>query len=124
MALIFQEYPFMYNIEWLKYLPFHREFFRTIILYKIPKYIEIFQLICYLISNYRYEMTTFLSLCFYKLSFTIHTLFMRNERRIGETIMIASGLGLALGASILGMSFLAYGGLAITGLGIVSALWR
>jgi hypothetical protein len=108
----------------LKYLPFHREFFRTIIRYKIPKYIEIFQFICYLISNYRYEMTTLLSLCFYKLSFTIHTLFMRNQRRIGEAIMIASGLGLALGASILGMNFLAYGGLAITGLGIVSALWR
>ena len=49
---------------------------------------------------------------------------MRNERRIGEAIMIASGLGLALGASILGMNFLAYGGLAITGLGIASALWR
>ena len=56
--------------------------------------------------------------------FNINTLFMRNQRRIGEAIMIASGLGLALGASMLGINFLAYGGLAISGLGIVSALWR
>jgi hypothetical protein len=56
--------------------------------------------------------------------FNINTLFMRNQRRIGEAIMIASGFGLALGASILGINFLAYGGLAISGLGIVSALWR
>jgi hypothetical protein len=68
-------------------------------------------------------MTTLLSLCFYKLSFTIHTL-LRNQRRIGEAIMIASGLGLALGASLLGINFLTYGGLAIAGLGIISALWR
>jgi hypothetical protein len=68
-------------------------------------------------------MTTLLSLCFYKHSFTIHTL-LRNQRRIGEAIMIASGLGLALGASLLGINFLTYGGLAITGLGIISALWR
>jgi hypothetical protein len=56
--------------------------------------------------------------------FNINTLFMRNQRRIGEAIMIASGLGLALSASMLGINFLAYGGLAISGLGIVSALWR
>jgi hypothetical protein len=49
---------------------------------------------------------------------------MRNQRRIGEAIMIASGIGLALGAFALGISFLSYGGLAIAGLGIVSALWR
>jgi hypothetical protein len=51
-------------------------------------------------------------------------LFMRNQRRIGEAIMIACGIGLALGASILGINFLSYGGLAVAGLGIVSALWR
>jgi hypothetical protein len=56
--------------------------------------------------------------------FNINTSFMRNQRRIGEAIMIVSGLGLALGASMLGINFLAYGGLAISGLGIVSALWR
>lgn len=51
-------------------------------------------------------------------------LFMRNERRMGEAIMIACGIGLALGAYILGINFLSYGGLAVAGLGIVSALWR
>jgi putative Ca2+/H+ antiporter (TMEM165/GDT1 family) len=56
--------------------------------------------------------------------FNINTSFMRNQRRIGEAIMIASGLGLALGVSLFGINFLAYGGLAISGLGIVSALWR
>ena len=56
--------------------------------------------------------------------FNINRSFMRNQRRIGEAIMIASGLGLALGASMLGITFLAYGALAISGLGIVSALWR
>lgn len=65
-----------------------------------------------------------LSLCFYNLSSTIDLLFMRNQRRIGEAIMIASGFGLALGAFILGINFLSYGGLAVAGLGIVSALWR
>jgi hypothetical protein len=69
-------------------------------------------------------MQFILSLCFYNLSSTIDMLFMRNQRRIGEAIMIASGFGLALGASILGINFLSYGGLAIAGLGIVSALWR
>ncbi|MDQ3868804.1 MAG: hypothetical protein M3250_04515 [Thermoproteota archaeon] len=51
-------------------------------------------------------------------------LFMRNQRRTGEAIMIASGIGLALGAYILGINFLSYGGLAVAGLGIISALWR
>jgi hypothetical protein len=86
--------------------------------------VEVFQFFFYPISNYHYQTTTLLSLCFYKLSFNINTLFMRNQRRIGEAIMIASGIGLAIGASILGINFLAYGGLAISGLGIVSALWR
>jgi hypothetical protein len=49
---------------------------------------------------------------------------MRNQRRIGEAIMIASGISLAIGAFILGINFLSYGGLAIAGLGIVSVLWR
>jgi hypothetical protein len=51
-------------------------------------------------------------------------LFMRNQRRTGEAIMIVSGIGLALAASMLGIDFLSYGALAIAGLGIVSALWR
>ena len=49
---------------------------------------------------------------------------MRNDRRIGEAIMIASGIGLTIGGQLLGIAYLAYGGLAIAGLGIISVLWR
>lgn len=49
---------------------------------------------------------------------------MRNDRRIGEAIMIASGIGLTIGGQLLGIAYLAYGGLAIAGLGVVSVFWR
>jgi hypothetical protein len=49
---------------------------------------------------------------------------MRNQRRIGEALMIASGVGVAAGGFFLGIMFLAYGGLAIAGLGIFSVFWR
>jgi hypothetical protein len=49
---------------------------------------------------------------------------MRNQRRVGEALMIASGIGVAVGGFILGIMFLAYGGLAIAGLGIFSVFWR
>lgn len=49
---------------------------------------------------------------------------MRNDRRIGEAIMIASGIGLTIGGQLLGIAYLAYGGLAIAGLGVISVLWR
>ena len=49
---------------------------------------------------------------------------MRNDRRIGEAIMIASGIGLTIGGQLLGIAYLAYGGLAIAGLGVFSVLWR
>ena len=49
---------------------------------------------------------------------------LRNERRIGEAITIASGIGLTVGGQLLGITFLAYGGLAIVGLGIFSIFWR
>ena len=49
---------------------------------------------------------------------------MRNDRRIGEAIIIASGVGLTIGGQLLGIAYLVYGGLAIAGLGIISALWR
>jgi hypothetical protein len=39
-------------------------------------------------------------------------------------ITIVSGIGLALLGSFLGVQFVSYGGLCITGLGIVSVLWR
>ncbi|MDQ3727730.1 MAG: hypothetical protein M3307_05785 [Thermoproteota archaeon] len=49
---------------------------------------------------------------------------LRNQRRVGETITIASGIGLALLGSFLGVQFVSYGGLCIAGLGIISVLWR
>jgi hypothetical protein len=49
---------------------------------------------------------------------------MRHQRRIGEGIIIASGIGITVGGYMLGVFFLAYGGLAITGLGVISIFWR
>jgi|SoiMetStandDraft_5_1073268.scaffolds.fasta_scaffold1818013_1 hypothetical protein len=49
---------------------------------------------------------------------------LRNQRRVGETITIASGIGVALLGSFLGVQFVSYGGLCIAGLGIVSVFWR
>jgi hypothetical protein len=60
-------------------------------------------------------------------TFIIHYLdikIMRNQRRVGEALMIASGIGVAIGGLSLGIMFLAYGGLAIAGLGIFSVFWR
>jgi hypothetical protein len=49
---------------------------------------------------------------------------LRNQRRVGETLTIASGIGLALLGMFLGVQYVSYGGLCIAGLGIVSAVWR
>jgi hypothetical protein len=49
---------------------------------------------------------------------------LRNQRRVGETITIAGGIGIALLGSLLGVQFVSYGGLCIAGLGIISAIWR
>ncbi len=49
---------------------------------------------------------------------------IKMKRRIAELFMIISGIGLAIGASTLQITSLVYGGLAITGLGIVSVFWR
>ena len=46
------------------------------------------------------------------------------KRRIAELLMIISGVGLAIGASTLHITSLVYGGLAITGLGVISVFWR
>ena len=48
---------------------------------------------------------------------------MRHQRRIGEAVVIVSGIGIAALAFSLGASFLAYGGLAIMGLGVISVFW-
>jgi hypothetical protein len=65
-----------------------------------------------------------LGIGFYKatIAYLLHV--MRNDRRIGEAIMIASGVGLTIAGQLLGIAYLAYGGLAIAGLGVVSAFWR
>jgi hypothetical protein len=49
---------------------------------------------------------------------------MRNQRRIGEAIMILSGIGITIGGAISGVAYLSYGGLAIAGLGVFSVFWR
>jgi hypothetical protein len=49
---------------------------------------------------------------------------LRNQRRVGEAITVASGIGLALLGTFLGVQFVSYGGLCIAGLGIISMIWR
>ena len=48
---------------------------------------------------------------------------MRNQRRIGEALTIASGIGLVIGGFSLGVMSIVYGGLAIVGLGMFSVFW-
>jgi len=49
---------------------------------------------------------------------------LKSQRRIGEAITIASGIGVALLGVFLGVQFVAYAGLCIAGLGVVSIVWR
>ena len=49
---------------------------------------------------------------------------LRNQRRIGEALMVFSGIGIAIGGYAIGLYPLSYGGLAIMSLGIVSVFWR
>jgi hypothetical protein len=49
---------------------------------------------------------------------------LRNQRRVGEAITVASGIGVALLGTFLGVQFVSYGGLCIAGLGIISIIWR
>jgi hypothetical protein len=49
---------------------------------------------------------------------------LRNQRRVGEAITVASGIGVALLGTFLGVQFVSYGGLCIAGLGIISMVWR
>ncbi len=50
--------------------------------------------------------------------------FLRSQRRAGEAVMIAAGVGVTVLGAALGVDFVAYGGLCIAGLGVVSMLWR
>ncbi len=47
-----------------------------------------------------------------------------STRRIGELLMAASGIGITIGAGLIGVPPVAYAGLCIAGLGIVSMIWR
>jgi len=49
---------------------------------------------------------------------------LKHERRIGEAIMIASGIAISIGANAIGVIPVVYGGLAIMGLGVISVFWR
>jgi hypothetical protein len=49
---------------------------------------------------------------------------LRNQRRVGEAITVASGIGLALLGTFLGVQYVSYGGLCVAGLGIISIIWR
>ncbi|MDQ5869212.1 MAG: hypothetical protein M3530_05735 [Thermoproteota archaeon] len=49
---------------------------------------------------------------------------MRRQRRIGEAITIASGIGIAIGGILASVPPVSYAGLCIVGLGVVSILWR
>lgn len=50
--------------------------------------------------------------------------FWRTQRTIGEVVTIVAGIGVTLLGAFLGANFVAYGGLCIIGLGVVSILWR
>ncbi|HEX7033931.1 MAG TPA: hypothetical protein VF172_13115 [Nitrososphaera sp.] len=47
-----------------------------------------------------------------------------SQRRIGEAITIASGIGVTVLGASLGVNFVAYAGLCIAGLGVISVFWR
>ena len=49
---------------------------------------------------------------------------MKHQRRIGEAIMIVSGIAISIGANAIGVIPVVYGGLAIMGLGVISVFWR
>lgn len=49
---------------------------------------------------------------------------LKTQRRVGEAITIAAGLGVTVLGALLGVNFVAYAGLCIAGLGVVSIIWR
>jgi hypothetical protein len=49
---------------------------------------------------------------------------LKSERKVGEAITIAAGVGVTVLGALLGVNFVAYAGLCIAGLGIVSIIWR
>ena len=51
------------------------------------------------------------------------TLYLTNRRK-GELLMAVSGIGIAIGSGLIGVPQLSYAGLCITGLGVLSMIWR
>lgn len=49
---------------------------------------------------------------------------LKSQRRVGEAITIAAGIGVTVLGAVLGVNFVAYAGLCIAGLGVVSIVWR
>ncbi len=49
---------------------------------------------------------------------------LKNQQRVGEAITIAAGIGVTVLGAFLGIDFVAYAGLCIAGLGVVSIIWR
>jgi hypothetical protein len=49
---------------------------------------------------------------------------LKSERKVGEAITIGAGIGVTVLGALLGVNFVAYAGLCIAGLGIVSIIWR
>lgn len=49
---------------------------------------------------------------------------LKSQRRVGEAITIAAGIGVTVLGALLGVNFVAYAGLCIAGLGVVSIVWR
>lgn len=49
---------------------------------------------------------------------------LRSQRRKGEAITIAAGVGVGILGLVLGIPQISFGGLCIIGLGIFSVFWR
>ena len=49
---------------------------------------------------------------------------MRKQRRIGEAITIAGGIGIAIVGMLVSVPPVSYAGLCVLGLGVVSIFWR
>ena len=47
-----------------------------------------------------------------------------DNRRKGELLMAISGIGIAIGSGLMGIPHLSYAGLCLTGLGVLSMIWR
>ncbi|HEY7109368.1 MAG TPA: hypothetical protein VH415_08075 [Nitrososphaeraceae archaeon] len=48
---------------------------------------------------------------------------MRRQRRLGELVTIASGIGIAVLGTLVNVPPVSYGGLCIMGLGVISFFW-